>query len=103
MWSTGCGGVEKGNAETVLQREALKAVHACHVYGFCIPVGPSGGGRAQIERTVQPELGRSREELAPSLRSFPARKYIIFYRPAEDGIEVIRVLSSYRDIDSLLF
>ena len=50
-----------------------------------------------------PELGQSREELAPSLRSFPVGKYIIFYRPAENGIEVIRVLSSYRDIDSLLF
>ena len=50
-----------------------------------------------------PELGRSRDELAPSLRSFPVGKYTIFYRPAEDGIEVIRVLSSYRDIDALLF
>ena len=50
-----------------------------------------------------PELGRGREELAPSLRSFPVEKYTIFYRPTQDGIEVIRVLSSYRDIDSLLF
>ena len=50
-----------------------------------------------------PKLGRSREELAPSLRSFPVGNYIIFYRPDEDGIEVIRVLSSYREIDSLLF
>ncbi|MEG4989309.1 type II toxin-antitoxin system RelE/ParE family toxin [Microcoleus sp. BR0-C5] len=27
-----------------------------------------------------PEMGRSREELAPSLRSFPVDKYVIFYR-----------------------
>ena len=48
-----------------------------------------------------PEMGKAREELAPSLRSFPAGRYIIFYRPAGNGIEVIRVLSGYRDIDAL--
>lgn len=48
-----------------------------------------------------PELGQSREELAPSLRSFPIGNYTIFYRPLETGIELIRVLSSYRDIPSL--
>lgn len=48
-----------------------------------------------------PDIGRMRDELSPSLRSFPVRKYVIFYRPIEDGIEVIRVLSGYRDIDSL--
>jgi toxin ParE1/3/4 len=29
-------------------------------------------------------------------------KYLVFYRPADDGIEVIRVLHGSRDIDSLL-
>ncbi len=27
--------------------------------------------------------------------------YIIFYRQTEDGIEVVRVLSGYRDLDRL--
>lgn len=45
-------------------------------------------------------MGRSREELAPSLRSLPVDKYVIFYRPIENGIQVERVLSGYRDLAS---
>jgi toxin ParE1/3/4 len=46
---------------------------------------------------TSPEMGRRRDELAPGLRSFPVGRYLIFYRPIEDGIEVARVLSAYRD------
>ncbi len=49
----------------------------------------------------QPRMGRSRAQLAPELRSFPVGDYLIFYEPLPDGIQVIRVLSGYRDIDSL--
>jgi toxin ParE1/3/4 len=45
-----------------------------------------------------PEIGRRREELSPRLRSFPVGRYVIFYQIAERGIEVARVLSSYRDL-----
>ena len=45
-----------------------------------------------------PGIGRSREDLAPDLRSFPVERYIIFYRPMDGGIEIARVLSAYRDI-----
>ncbi len=45
-----------------------------------------------------PRIGRLREDLAPDLRSLPVKRYIIFYRPMEDGIEVVRVLNAYRDI-----
>jgi toxin ParE1/3/4 len=45
-----------------------------------------------------PHLGRSVEELAPSLRSFPIGNYLIFYRPIESGIELIRVLHGAREI-----
>ncbi len=48
-----------------------------------------------------PQLGRVRRELAPKLRSFPHRQYVIFYRPIERGIEVVRVLHGSRDILSL--
>lgn len=48
-----------------------------------------------------PEIGRRREELAPTLRSFPVGRYVIFYRAAEEGIEIVRVLSAYRDVDTL--
>jgi toxin ParE1/3/4 len=46
-------------------------------------------------------MGRSRQEIAPSLRSLPVDKYVIFYRPIENGIQVERVLSGYRDLDEV--
>ena len=50
---------------------------------------------------TQPLIGRAREELAASLRSFPFGRYVIFYVPIEDGIDVVRVLHSARDIDAV--
>ncbi len=47
------------------------------------------------------KMGRKREELAPELRSFPAGKYVIFYRCAQNRIEVIRVLHGSRDIETI--
>ena len=48
-----------------------------------------------------PMMGQSREHLAPDLRSFSMGRYLIFYRPMENGIEVVRVLNASRDIGSL--
>ena len=48
-----------------------------------------------------PEMGRVREELAPGLRSLNAGNYLIFYRPAEGGIQVIRITHGSRDLPSL--
>ncbi len=48
-----------------------------------------------------PNMGRSRDGILPSLRSFPVDGYLIFYRLIEDGIEVVRVVSGYRDLDTL--
>jgi toxin ParE1/3/4 len=48
-----------------------------------------------------PRMGRVRDELAPGLRSFPIGDYLIFYRNVPKGIAVVRVLSGYRDIESL--
>jgi len=48
-----------------------------------------------------PNFGRLRPELLESLRSFPVGRYIIFYLPIKNGIEVVRVLHGSRDIDSL--
>lgn len=50
---------------------------------------------------TQPLMGRSREELAPGVRSFPFGRYVIFYEPVEVGIDVVRVLHSARDIDAV--
>jgi len=49
---------------------------------------------------TQPMMGRARDELAQALRSFPFGRYVIFYTPVNDGIDVVRVLHSARDIDA---
>jgi|SRR6266853_1062678 len=54
------------------------------------------------ELSRRPQMGRSRSELAPDLRSFPVRQYVIFYLPLPKGIEVVRVLHGARDIESIL-
>ena len=48
-----------------------------------------------------PGIGRPRVELQPRLRSFPIGRYVLFYRPVEGGIEVVRVLHGMRDIDQI--
>lgn len=40
---------------------------------------------------AMPHMGKSREEFAPRLRSFPVGSYVIFYRPVENGVEIVRV------------
>jgi toxin ParE1/3/4 len=50
---------------------------------------------------AMPRLGRKREELSPRLRSFPVGRYVIFYRPMENGIEIVRVLHGARDLPPL--
>ena len=48
-----------------------------------------------------PEMGRERTELAPSIRSFPVGRYVIFYRSGELGIAIIRILHGSRDFEGL--
>jgi toxin ParE1/3/4 len=50
----------------------------------------------------QPKMGRSREDLAPDLRSWPtSTPYILFYFPDDHGIIVARVLHHSRDVPSI--
>jgi toxin ParE1/3/4 len=47
---------------------------------------------------AQPMMGRARDELMAGLRSFPVGRYILFYELVTDGIALVRVLHSARDI-----
>ena len=47
-----------------------------------------------------PAMGRSRPELRYDVRSFPVGSYIIFYEVIPKGIDVIRILSGFMDIDA---
>ncbi|MGE5608385.1 MAG: type II toxin-antitoxin system RelE/ParE family toxin [Bacillota bacterium] len=48
-----------------------------------------------------PGLGRSRDELGPGLRSFPAGNYVLFYRVTADVVDLVRVLHGARDLERL--
>ena len=46
-------------------------------------------------------MGRSYADLVPHLRGILIQTYIIFYRKFEDGIEIVRVVSGYRNLSAL--
>ena len=48
-------------------------------------------------------LGRPRPEIARNCRSYPFGKYCFFFRPIDDGIEIIRVIHSARDLNQIEF
>ena len=59
-----------------------------------------------IENTLSnlaanPYMGRERLELGENLRSMRFRDYIILYHPAEDSIQVDRIIHGSRDITRL--
>ncbi|NBC33611.1 MAG: type II toxin-antitoxin system RelE/ParE family toxin [Alphaproteobacteria bacterium] len=47
-----------------------------------------------------PFIGRARQEIDSSVFSFPVGKYLIFYEPCDNGIDIIRILHGSRDIES---
>jgi toxin ParE1/3/4 len=57
---------------------------------------------AQLRVLAQnPQIGRSRTELHPDLRSFPVGEYLILYRARKGGIAVVRVVHGRRRLEAL--
>jgi toxin ParE1/3/4 len=48
-----------------------------------------------------PNLGRQRSEIFPGLRSLPIDQYLILYIPANQDVDILRVVSGYRDLAAL--
>ncbi len=50
-----------------------------------------------------PNLGTRCDELSEGLRQFPVRpfEYVLFYRPTDEGIRLIRILHGRRDLSSV--
>jgi toxin ParE1/3/4 len=73
-----------------------------------IAVDNVSAANALIERIGQvfkmlvqnPLAGRERPDLQRGLRSFPVGSYLVFYVPASDGVEIVRVMSGRQDIDA---
>ena len=49
-----------------------------------------------------PEMGRSREDLAPGLRSIVVRPYTVFYRVTKKAVVIVRILHGRRDVDRIM-
>ena len=57
-----------------------------------------GKCRNLARATIQ--MGRSRAELRPDLRSHPHGNYVIFFRYVSDALEVVNVLEGHRDVEA---
>jgi plasmid stabilization system protein ParE len=60
--------------------------------------------RAAMERLADmPQLGHLRRDLADEdIRFWPVHSYLIVYRPDTRPLQIIRVLSGFRHVASLL-
>jgi toxin ParE1/3/4 len=67
--------------------------------------GQPGAALRHVERLEEPcwtlarnpGIGTARDDLLPGVRAFSVGNYVIFFRPASDGIEVVRVVHGARD------
>ena len=50
---------------------------------------------------TNPTMGERRPEFGADIRSNLVGRYVIFYRPMRDGVEIARVIAGDRDIRSL--
>jgi toxin ParE1/3/4 len=48
------------------------------------------------------EMGQHRPEFGSEIRTFSVGNYVVVYRPFAEGVEVVRVVSGFRDLDNLL-
>lgn len=48
-----------------------------------------------------PNLGRQRNEILPGFRCFPIDQYFILYIPVNQDVDILRVVSGYRDLSAL--
>jgi toxin ParE1/3/4 len=54
-----------------------------------------------VKITQFPNLGRTRDEILPRLRSLSMDQYLILYMPIGQDVEIFRVVSGYRDLSAL--
>lgn len=85
---------------------SIEAQEDLHDIGAYIARGSLQNALKMLDRFEQqakllaefPGLGQARDDLAPSLRSWPVGKYLLFYRATVDGIELVRVIHGSRDL-----
>jgi toxin ParE1/3/4 len=79
------------------------------IWGFIAEENPAAADRLVDQFTAtceqlsrHPRIGQNLHSIRPNLRAFAVGRYIIFFSPIDDGIEVYRVLHGSRDWQSLL-
>ena len=78
------------------------------VYRYIAEINPAAAtevvrevaGKAML-LSEAPRIGQPAEHLFPELRRFPVGSFLIFYRPTNRGIEIVRILHGARDIESI--
>ena len=80
------------------------------IYHYIAERSPKGAVTTlrKIDAAVQmlannPDAGRSRTELAPRLRSFPAGRFMIFYVHGAAQLDIVRILHTARDLKPDMF
>lgn len=69
-------------------------------------IDPADGFIDRLEENLHslvdnPFMGRERPDLAANVRSLVVDNYLIIYRPASSGIDVVRIVRGSRDIGRL--
>lgn len=78
----------------------------CHIGSF--DVQAADRWLAAVEQrfrilATQPHAGQARPDLASGLRFLPVGNYLIFHRPIENGVGIVRVIHGSRDYGPELF
>ncbi|MEX2214303.1 MAG: type II toxin-antitoxin system RelE/ParE family toxin [Phycisphaeraceae bacterium] len=93
-----------------LDRTAQAERDLLEIWHFIAQDSPSAADRVvekigQLARDLcdTPLIGRERDELRRGLRSYPAGKYLIFYRyvKARDVVEILRIVHGSRNLRRL--
>lgn len=50
---------------------------------------------------ANPALGQAKHQFVLNLRSFPHKRYMIFYFPIQNGVEIYRVIHSSRELETI--
>jgi toxin ParE1/3/4 len=92
-----------------IHRSPLAEQDYRHIWRYIADDNPDAADRllrlidAKLELyAMNPAMGTARDNLIPGLRSFPVGNYLVFYRILPNGIELVRLLHSARDLNSLL-
>lgn len=93
-----------------ITRSPRSLVDLREIWDFIAEIDESAADRVleRIDAVValladNPFAGRSRPELHHEVRSFPAGRFMIFYRVLPDALAILRVFHGSRDISASTF